>query len=265
MNKTIYTFWLGDEKRRKELIEYHKHINKIIYPWKIELGPSKEDHDFLMKNNKYYKKAFDQSIFALCSDVWRTYKILKNGGLYIDSGCTFNENKIKFFLEDLENKKYLFILERPYFFWNGLFYVSEKNSIIMKKIYQKFNKKIYQNFNHTIIMPIFMSNIIFKKIGYRIENRDNIFIILNSYELSKENNENIFHINPNGSWWNKINPKIKRNYNTTSGWKKAFLSFDRNETINCVIIKRLIYTNLFVAWLYTFKLFNIIGNKLFNI
>ena len=256
MNRTIYVYWYGDNHRKQELIKYYKSIEKIISSWKIELGPSEEEHQYLLKTYPYYKKSFELGIFALCSDVYRTYKIYENGGLYIDSGCKFNLQKIKSLLDKIEKYNYCFVLERPYYFWNGFFWFKHKNEIILNNCLKFMDKAWSNNFDHTVIMPIFLSKYIFKDKGYKIEKNSNI-LILKSFEFDPKNKDNVIYMNPSGSWWNKVNRQMKRSYTPEEGWINSYKSF--KNSIRLLSFKRKIYTNLFFNKLFTYKfIYNII-------
>lgn len=252
MNRTIYVYWYGDESKKNDLYKKYDEINKKIYPWKIELGPSDEEHDYLLKTFKYYKKSFDLSIYALCSDVYRSYKIYQNGGLYMDAGCKINIDNFKHLLSLLEKKNYMFVFERPYYFWNGMFWFKNANDKILKNCLNYMEDNYSNNFDHTIIMPIFFSKFIFKKKGYIIENNKDI-LLLKSKDLDWEKNIGPVSIHPSASWWNKINKNVKRKYSCLEGWKKSFSSFKKKEIIFSLNIKRRLYTSFIINKLYTYK------------
>lgn len=81
----LFIFWIGE---KNDLVEKNIDIlkkQKIDY----EIGPSAEDHDFLMKDSPFYKKAFEGKFFSFCSDVWRLYKLKTSEGVYLDVSAEF--------------------------------------------------------------------------------------------------------------------------------------------------------------------------------
>ncbi len=261
MDKKIYMFWLGDENKKKQLLSKINRWNKLLKNWEIELGPSKFDHEYLMNNFAYYKKAYENKIYALCSDVYRTYKIYNNGGIYIDSGCEINIDNFNAFINTINEFEYCFVLERMYYFWNGMFYSKNKYSPILEKCLNHFYKHKNENYEHTIIMPIFFSKYLFNEFGYNIEKNKNILIVKSCDLFS---NESIFKINPNASWWDKINTKVYRPYTVDDAWKITINSFYKKENKLMIIIKRIIYTNFTISKLYTYNIPSKILVKLAN-
>lgn len=262
MNKKIYVFWYGDSNKKEELTRYYDEINRIIHPWKIELGPSEEEHQYLLRNYKYYSLCFYKKIYAFCSDVWRIYKIHKEGGLYLDSGCKFNEKKILLFLKQIEKFRYLFVLERPYYLWNGMFWFKEKNDKSLERILNKYKQIRKINFNHTITGPIYFSHYIFNCLGTSLEkNRD--MLVIKSNQISKYNKNNIIYMNPSSSWWKYINNSIDRKYTCDEGWLSSYNSFNNdNEKYWLILLKRKLYSSIILNWLITYKFIYLMVIKL---
>lgn len=73
----IYLFWIGDKKPK-----ICDQLDKI--GMKYELGPSSKDHKYLYENFEYYKKSYNQKIWAFCADVWRFFKLSEKKGIYFD-------------------------------------------------------------------------------------------------------------------------------------------------------------------------------------
>ena len=251
MNTTIYSFWLGDKKRKEELLNYYAKINKIIYPWKIVLGPSEEEHKNFLENSPFYKRAYKNQIFSFCSDYYRFYKIYHNGGLYIDSGCTYNLKKIKDFINKIKDNDYAFVLERPYYLWSGFFYFKEKESMILMKCLNHLDKISKRKWNNIETAPIIISKYVFRYLGRLIEKNSNIFI-LKSYELDPNNVKNSIYMHPSGSWWKKISSFSTCKITPQQAWEKSYETFKKEEPSFVVYLKRWIYSSVLVYRIYCY-------------
>ncbi len=263
-NRTIYSFWLGDQNKKKELEKYYYEVNKIIFPWKVILGPTEEEHSYLMNNSSFYRKSYNNGIYSFCSDVYRSYIIHKNGGLYVDSGCKYNFDKIVDFLSTIEKYDFVFVLERPLYLWSGFFYSKKRNDSLVLEFYNHLNKLSKKKFKHIEIMTIIMSHYVFKKFGYNLEDNANI-LVMKSPEFDWDNIDNVFYMNPTGSWWEKKDPKLIRPKSPKECWKITFNTFKNEAKDPNLILKRKIFSNIIFTRMLTYSFFNKIFKFLLRI
>lgn len=221
MKYLIYTFWLGENNIPKN------YPNEI----KIILGPTKDDHKFLMDNYKFYKDSFLNKKYAFCSDVWRFFKIYKNGGIYLDNNIQFGANWKSFF-ESINNNQINFIMENQKIYWSGFMFFPEKKDIRIKKIldfYKNYSFKENEVVTSCIIMTLLFwneTNITKHKI----------------YVLDPKNNCLIKKTG--GSW---LNISLDQHQNI---WNSIFNSFDKMK------FYQKIYWNLLLKHHFLFILLN---------
>lgn len=144
----LFVFWLGDtakfNKNKFEIDEFN-----------LILGPSAEEHDFLLKKSSYYKKSFENGKFAFCADVWRFYVLSKNRGLYVDASVLIGKNIMK--LMDVISKYDVGVFRGNYkWFENGVLWSGVENNIFFKTLLEKYY--FDDNFPLTaFIAPAFLS------------------------------------------------------------------------------------------------------------
>lgn len=130
MNKTnVYMFWYGSEypKRVKDNIDVLNKIKSV----NLVMGPTKEDHEYLMKEFKYYRRAVENKKFAFCKDLWSIWVQQKYGpGLAIDAGGKIsNSRKFEVFIERIETIDNYFVKETEITISNCFFFISNKDVI----------------------------------------------------------------------------------------------------------------------------------------
>lgn len=143
MNKKIFIFWIGSDSELKRIIEGISIKSKA----KIVVGPSKTEHEYLMNNFEYYRKSFEQKIYAFCSDVWRCYKLANENGLYVDTSVEIGEN-IDSVFDDWQGKNVLVKEDNFKVATCMIFSDSEHKDIFLSalKIYKKFNNNYPRTF-----------------------------------------------------------------------------------------------------------------------
>ena len=126
----FYSYWLGNEEQKKKIEEYFSKIEKLNKNIKFHLGPTKEEHEYLLEKFKFYSMNFKRKKFAFCSDIWRLYKMLVLGNnenqeknIYIDSKTLFNEERLNELVSLIENNNNILIKEKPHRIWNGFIYL----------------------------------------------------------------------------------------------------------------------------------------------
>lgn len=219
----IYTYWLSKNNEEFPNINQLNEFNKISAKHKIILGPTEEEHNFLIKNFVYYKRSYDNNKISFCSDVYRYWKASesKEPLCYADGTIKFDKEKLISFLDYLEMENLnFFILESPLILWSGFwicFDLSKNFSNILKN---------YKEDNISSA-PIELTNEIRKKIKYKAwkkakyEKYKTLIENVNFLKIDNRINSSSFvQINPRASWKNK---KI----NAKKLWMKKILKFNK--------------------------------------
>lgn len=97
MVKKIFIFWIGKIDSISILLEK---LDKQGF--EVEVGPSQQDHIFLMKNFEYYRISYENKIWSFCSDVWRAYKLSKEKGMYIDTSVEIGDSFLQMYEKCME-------------------------------------------------------------------------------------------------------------------------------------------------------------------
>lgn len=220
----IHIYWLSKNNQQFPNINEMNEFNKISLNHKMILGPSKEEHDFLIKNFDFYKKSYNENKISFCSDIYRFWKASesKEPICYADATIKFEKNKLIAFLDYLEKENLnFFILESPLILWTGFwvcFNLNKNFNNILKKY--KENRKMAN-------APIELTEEIRKEIKYKPWKKQKYekykTLIENIHFLKIDddfNNSSFVKINPMASWKNK---KI----NAKELWAKKFLKFNK--------------------------------------
>lgn len=119
----IYTFWLGNKKKRLELEKYTQEFNKNSEYFMIVLGPTKQEHEFLLENNKAYRYFNKRRAYSYMSDIYRFWIASKNTNIiFMNENIDFKEEKLyKLFLECKNENKNCFIFKSYRIVWSGFF------------------------------------------------------------------------------------------------------------------------------------------------
>lgn len=213
----FYSFWLGDETKKREIESYHSKLEKLNKNIKFHFGPSLEEHDFLMKEFKFYKNSYNKKNYSFCSDVWRIYKILKiyqdsnnqdTKHVYVDSKTLFNEEKLNEFINVLETNKNVLIKEKPWQFWSGFFSISNEDK---KFLFNSLNFYYKFPFLSNIFIAPHLISIYFYK-SFDKEYIKNNFFILDARNIDPCQKGYLFY-NGYASWTRKNKKKPINNIN----------------------------------------------------
>lgn len=218
---------MSQNKEEVPNINLINEFNRISENHKIIIGPLKDEHDYLINNFTFYKKAFNQNKMAFCSDFYRFWKasLSKNQICYADITIEFDIERLNNFLNFLEeNSLSFFVLESPLILWSG-FWVSCNLNDIFKKIFFNYaeNKKICSS-------PIELTKNVRKKIKYKAKKEKNygnfkvLIKTINFLKLDLRNNLSFIKINPKASW-------LEKKTNAKELWEKKFLNFKKNKTL----------------------------------
>ncbi|WP_033160085.1 hypothetical protein [Mycoplasmoides alvi] len=257
----IYTFWFGDEIKKNELMQKFDELNQIVAPnHKFILGPSSEEHNYLLKNVEYYKKCLVEKKYVRMADVYRIWKLLKNTGMYMDALIGVNKAKIKQYLNAIESKKKSFILREDKYYVNPcVFYIAdEKSQKITEDLWNRYIKyKDIKNINNIEVGPLQFTQS-FKNLDLFIFNYDfcenELFQFLPLTFIDKNNLENVFYYSFQGSW--KKNKK--KNEKT---WLKAFKNYYKHKHKSFLVglYGYLFWKNRFIlkllSFFYSYSLF----------
>lgn len=226
MKKNILLFWLGDETRKNYYLEK---IKPFIKNSNLIIGPTTDEHDYLMKNYKYYKYSFNKKIYAFCSDVWRNWKLLEvKTGCYIDINTIINENFENFLDDYYINKKNVFLQEDRDHITNLFFLITNPDKIINKTFLDTLNF-FKKNKRLVYTGPIILTKFLIKNklININLKIKHDNFILLKSNDFDKRSLINKpFYINSSGSWQKNINA-MKNWYNKWDNYNKSHTIFYR--------------------------------------
>lgn len=224
MNKiNIYKFWFGDnqneiENKIKEFNNNSKFINII-------LAPTKEEHDFLIKDNDFYKKYFEEKKYVFLSDIYRVWKAANTKNfVYLDYSIEFNEKKLfNLITNSINENKNIFVFESYSIVWSG-FFVSNNLSSVFEKCYKESKDK------QILSGPILITKYLKKE--KLIKNYKKYSNLLTCFDISFLNFKNeefeIIRINPSASWRKKDVSVI---------WEKKYKNFNKTKLRDAVFLK----------------------------
>lgn len=200
----IYIYWMGSEVPNHIKSLKNNSKNNVI------IGPSIEEHNFLIKEFKFYKDANDKKIFSFMSDIWRMWIFKKLGkGLYLDASCQFDAKKIDYFIEELIRNKYTFygFKENPVKIASCAFYINNLQIVDWYLNYYQEYKRFIRLFP---IAPEIVTKVIRKKTNSKYSFDNEIYGSIFIGKMSQILDTNILGIKKigSGSWRkNNINNK----------------------------------------------------------
>lgn len=203
-------FFIGD---KQEIINKYKQLINLD----LEIGPSNEEHQFLMEKSSYYRNAYYKKKYAFCSDVWRVYKLSKDKAIYIDFFTIINKHELILFLEKMQDKNLLFLEETANCIWNGIIINNNLNNVF-SEIFQYYcdHKNCYLTGPQILTKFLILNKII--SLNLKLKKNTRNTIILNSNLLDNRKNEfNALKINSKASWNDKIIDPMKLWYDKWDG------------------------------------------------
>lgn len=213
MTKTnVYMFWLGGEypkvmKENIKLLKNQSSINLII-------GPSKDDHEELMKEYKYYRRAIKNKKYAFAKDLWSVWVQRKHGvGLALDAGGKiYDVEQFVSFCKYLKKINNYFVKETKYTIANCFFYTTSKAVIDgVLNFYKKnwWTRRIGPN-----ILTRQVRKHIHKSNNWNWENiRNSIFA-----QIMEINNGETGYIKGGYGSWSSKNKELKRDDKFEVAW-----------------------------------------------
>lgn len=201
LNK-IFLFWLGDEEIKSKIITRLNDIKNTNFIF--ELGPKKNEHQYLYNNYITYKENFDLKKFAFCSDVWRFWKLYNEGGIYLDSRMILsisNNNIFYGYINSLKNNEVVLMKESSFYVLTG-FMKFNKNNILLKDILHS-----YKNENIKKSSPVLLTYFLIRRKMFSTSNKKNnknIYIkYLHCSDFDYRKSEIPMAISSTGSWHNE--------------------------------------------------------------
>lgn len=193
----IYMYFIGNDKEKNEK------KNKIKKT-KIEIGPSKEEHQYLLNNFYYYKKNFDLKKYAFCSDLWRIYKLsMIDNGIYLDFYSLIDETQNNWINNLDKNYNYFFVELEGTSIWNGMI-IKNKSCKIFEDVLNFYKKKN----SFSLSGPQILTKILIKKkyVSLNLKVKNNSLKLLNTKMLDSRVEKQFIKINSQASWNNLNNP-----------------------------------------------------------
>lgn len=214
-NTKIFLFWLGDEKIDKSKYE---HVG-----FDLVIGPTADEHKYLMSKYTYYRTSFECKKFSFCSDVWRLYKLSNERGLYVDASVIIGPN-FNAFVKKVESLNVAVFRGNYKYIETGVMWSGCTNNDFYKKLLENFCS--YESIA-TFIMPVFLSKQIFEmgfNFGWDKEQIGKIAI----FPLTEIRNKNMIWKTGGGSWGAFANndnyfEKVNNNDSWTE-WEKKFIN-----------------------------------------
>lgn len=200
--RVVFIFWIGKQNSIEKLLAQLRKYN-----FKIVLGPSSEDHNYLMKNYAYYRMAYEQQIWAFCSDVWRLYKLSEHKGMYIDASTEIGDNIREFYDKNILYDVSLF-KETQTILANCVLFSGEKGNSFYKSLLELYNIGYVDELPLRIypIAPVVLSSYVFKKYFNFYGFTENTFssseLTIKINTLCDIRNKTTIYKSGFGSWWN---------------------------------------------------------------
>ena len=197
----IYIYWIGDEKVKEKIRNNFSLLSKTNKTIKINIGPTSDEHEFLIKNYKFYSVMYENKKYSFCSDLYRVWKLSENSGLYIDANTLIDYKRFHEILELVKNarrkqdKASIFIKENGHIIWNGFIY--SNNQDFFKKILNFY--KTFPSVSSKLTGPLILSMIVYREFGSKLNVDENNFY-LDARNIDPFSDKSIIKYNGFGSW-----------------------------------------------------------------
>lgn len=244
MKRKVFVFWIGEKNEIKELLSKLRSLD-----FEVHLGPSKEEHDFLYEEYKYYKMSYDQKIWAFCSDVWRLYVLSKQKGMYIDSSVIIGKDLSTFYDFFINNETTLF-KESAGLIANAVMLSGVENNVFFADILSKYKINHPENLDVRLlpIGPMVVTSHAMRHFGFKPSFTDQSLKnekghCINIFSLLQIRNKNSIFKAGFGSWWQSAekisNKKLAKNHwqNLESKWRRQVGKNDHQRLLK-VLSKR---------------------------
>lgn len=197
-NINLYVYWYGNEEIKKEIELKFNNLAKEYQNINLIIGPTPEEHQYLMQNIPYYKEMTENKKYGFTADVYRFWKLSNSEGIYIDALTEINVKRFIEFIDLYLKNKNIFIKENGHLIWNGI--IASHNKKLFENIFNfyKKNKKIIKK----LTGPVIISNFIYRFYGVKRKNIDNELFFLDARDIKPYDKNSLFNYNGVGSWGN---------------------------------------------------------------
>lgn len=211
----LFVFWLGDDSQFDA-----KRFDRSGF--EIILGPSKEEHEYLLNKSSYYSKSFAAKKFSFCSDVWRLYKLSIDAGLYVDASVIIGEELINFINDELIGFDVCAFRGNYKWVESSVLWSGKKNNAFFKNILYKyyFEKDLEVS---SFIMPTLLSVEFFKS-GFSFGWTKQVVGNNKLMTLNEIRNDKTIWKTGIGSWSSQKSSNYLENikYDLWAVWQKRF-------------------------------------------
>lgn len=242
--KQVFLFWIGDESK---ILSIKEKLEKQGF--NIQIGPKATDHEYLYSNYPYYRKAFDQKIWALCSDVWRAYKLSKEKGVYIDTSVEIGNDFPKFYEYHIQNDVSLF-RENKKLISNSIMFSGIENNYFFTSLLKLYGLEIPFDVDVRFLPfgPSILSAFIIKECG-KINGLQNEVLSLGKTKvrlstLLEIRNASTIVKKGSGSWFSNGTEVDRKNAanqyweNLEKNWKKRSHKLNKKDRATLLFAKR---------------------------
>lgn len=219
MTKNIFLFWLGSTEN-DQLSEQKKKLTDLGF--NVIVGPSTDDHQYLIENSAFYRNSFNNKIWSYCSDVWRVFILSKNIGMYMDVNTQIGKKFNEFYEAAISNNTYL--IRNNYAFIDGPVLASgvEENEFFKNCIDIYFNQP--DRHIRTVYYAGDIISYVARKNGignsWDIINKNNIYV---DKILNIRNKETIYKVSTN-SWKSGSEANHDGMQDVIDKWNRGFIS-----------------------------------------
>lgn len=139
----IYKFYLGNDNKKFDLIDKAKKFNSKSNNFKIIIGPTDDEHEYLMNNNHSYRYLFYKNNFSALKNIYSFWIASKKTNIiFMESYIEFKEEKLYDLFKKCEaNKMNCFIFQSCRIVWSGFFISINANNIFYQSYVELSNDK----------------------------------------------------------------------------------------------------------------------------
>lgn len=244
MTKNVFIFWIGDEKKLSSLkLERFKDLSFVV-------GPSAQEHNYLMSISKYYRESYNLKKYSFCSDVWRVYVLSKFSGVYIDASVTLGNDFEKFVDEMLLTETTL-IRERGNVIASCVMASGVSNNGFYADLFN-FYKPDELFALSSFILPYVISRKIWEIYpNYSGYSELMVNEKIKLFTLKKIRNSHTIVKNGSGSWFDGVNWKSNDLWKTTEDqWDDKFIP-----KVDVLAMKRIIKYGIYADDIFMIKMY----------
>lgn len=250
----IFVYWVGNNNVKNEIEKKFNLLKEKFNNINIYIGPNNDEHMFLSKNFRYYEYYFKKKNYAMCSDIYRVYKLSNNKGIYLDATIKINFLKFEELIYLLKNNETVVIRENGHLIWNGFLYST--NTDLYKKILNFYKKHF--NIAKSLTGPLIYSIFIYKEYGANLKNKK--LKCLDARDINPYSPDSFLNYNGFGSWGkNKVDYENREKTGAHSYFYRNAIKFEQNKISKLNVIIRWfmkIYMLYLLPIIFVSNLFN---------